>query len=71
MLFRNLRVDPADALKLVIRWNDAFYVDLAIAFGWMHGSGSFQILSDVIAYIMAKHDVKLLHIQLHCGYLKI
>ena len=59
--FRNLRVDPADALKLGIRWKDAFYVDLAIAFGWTHGSGSFQILSDAIAHIMARHGVKL-----HC-----
>ena len=31
--FRNLRVDPADALKPGIKWNKAFYVDLAIAFG--------------------------------------
>ena len=59
--FRNLRVDPADALKLGISWGGAFYVDLVIAFGWTHGSGSFQILSDAIAYIMAKHGVKL-----HC-----
>ena len=59
--FCNLRVDPADVLKLGIKWNKAFYVDLAIVFGWMHGSGSFQILSDTIAYIMAKKGVKL-----HC-----
>ena len=39
--FQNLRVDPADALKLGIKWNKAFYVDLAIAFGLTHGSGSF------------------------------
>ena len=52
--FRNLRVDPADALKLEIRWADAFFVDLSVAFGLKHGSGSFQILSDAIAHIMAK-----------------
>ena len=59
--FRNLRVDPANALKFGIKWADAFYVDLAIAFGWTHGSGAFQILSDAIAFIMAKKGVKL-----HC-----
>ena len=59
--FHNLRVDPADALKLGIHWNDAFCVDPVIAFGWTQGSGSFQILSDVIDHIMAKHEVKL-----HC-----
>ena len=59
--FRNLRVDPADALKLGIRWADAFFVDLSVAFGWKHGSGSFQILSDAIAHIMAKKGV-----NMHC-----
>ena len=59
--FRNLKVDPADALKLGITWADAFYVDLVVAFGWKHGCGSFQILSDAIAHIMAKKGVKL-----HC-----
>ena len=59
--FRNLRVDSADALKLGIKWADTYYMDLAIVFVWMHGSGSFQILSDAIAYIMANKGVKL-----HC-----
>ena len=54
--FRNLRVDPADALKLGIRWADAFFVDLLVAFGWKHGSGLFKILSDAIAHIMAKKN---------------
>ena len=57
--FRNLRVDPADALKLDIKWNNAYYADLAIAFGWKHGSGCFQLLSDAIAHIMAKKGVKM------------
>ena len=59
--FRNLRVDPADALKLGIKWNKAYYADLAIAFGWTHGSGSYQLLSDTIEHIMAKKGVKM-----HC-----
>ena len=59
--FHNLRVNLADALKLGIRWAYEFYVDLVIVFGWTHGSGSFQILSDAIAHIMDKKGVKL-----HC-----
>ena len=59
--FRNLRVDPVNALKFGIKWADAFYVDLAVAFGWTHGSGAFQILSDSSRFIMAKKGVKL-----HC-----
>ena len=57
--FRNLRVDPADSLKLGIRWKGAFFIDIGIAFGWTHGSTSFQILSNTIAYIMRKEGVHL------------
>ena len=57
--FRNLRVDPADSLKFGIAWRGAFYVDVGIAFGWTHGSASFQLLSDAVAYIMSKEGVTL------------
>ena len=57
--FRNLRVDPVDSLKLGIKWQDAFFIDVGIAFGWTHGSASFQILSDAVAHIMSKEGVKL------------
>ena len=57
--FRNLRVDPADSLKLGIKWKDAFFVDAGVAFGWTHGSTAFQILSDAIAFIMRKEGANL------------
>ena len=57
--FGNLRVDPADSLKFGIKWNDGFYVDVGIVFGWMHGSALFQILSDAMTYIMAKEGIRL------------
>ena len=31
--FHNYRVDVADALKLGIKWDNVYYVDLEIAFG--------------------------------------
>ena len=49
--FRNLRVDPADAIKF-IKWKDHYYLDLEVAFGWIHGFSSFQLVADVIRYIM-------------------
>ena len=52
--FRNLRVDPADALKFGISWKGQYYLDLGVAFGWIHGSSSFQLVADVITHIM-KH----------------
>ena len=40
-----------DDYIVVTSKSKAFCVDLAITFGWTHGSGSFQILSDAIAHI--------------------
>ena len=57
--FRNLHVDPADSLELGIKWKDAFFIDVGIAFGWTHGSAAFQLLSDAIAFIMRKEGVNL------------
>ena len=51
--FRNLRVDPVDALKFGLSWHDALYVDAAVAFGWTHGSAAFQVVAYAISYIMA------------------
>ena len=39
--FRNLRVDSADGLKFGIKWQNSYYLDPAIVFGWVHGSASF------------------------------
>ena len=43
--------DPADAVK-VVKWKEHYYLDLGIAFGWIHGSSSFQLIADVITHIM-------------------
>ena len=59
--FCNLRVDPVDSLKFGIKWNGSYHADLTVAFGCTHGSAAFQILSDAIAHIVAKADIKL-----HC-----
>ena len=52
-------MDPVDSLKFGIKGDGKYYTDLAISFGWMHGSAGFQILSDSVAYIMAKTGIKL------------
>ena len=59
--FRNLRVDPVDSLKFGIKWNGGYYANLAVAFGWTHRSAVFQILSDAMAFIVAKANIKI-----HC-----
>ena len=47
-------MDSGDALKFGISWKGQYYQDLAVAFGWIHGSSSFQLVADVIMHIM-KH----------------
>ena len=57
--FRNLRVDPADAIKLGMSWKNDVYIDAAVAFGWVHGSAAFQRVSDAVTFIMANAGVKM------------
>ena len=40
--FRNLHVDPADTVKLGMKWPNDVFIDVSVAFGWVHGSASFQ-----------------------------
>ena len=51
--FRNLRVDPVDALKFGLSWRDTLYVDGGVVFGWTHWSAAFQMVADAISFIMA------------------
>ena len=57
--FRNIRVDPVDAVKLGIHWEGQYFLDLSAAFGWAHGSAAFQRVSDAIVYIMRRHGYDL------------
>ena len=50
--FRQLRIDPADALKLGITWNGQYFIDLYFACGYVHGSGIYTLLSQLIEHIM-------------------
>ena len=52
--FRNIRVDPVDTVKLGIHWQDQYFLDLSVAFGWAHGSATFQHVSDVIVHLMRR-----------------
>ena len=54
--FRNLRVDPVNAFKFGIQWKGKYYLDVAVAFGWVHGSASFQMASDAILNMMRQED---------------
>ena len=55
--FRNLRVDPGDATKFGIRWGDSYYLDLAAAFGWVHGTSAFEMCSSALEYYFRGHRI--------------
>ena len=57
--FRNLRVDPGDVLNFGIQWQGCQYLDALAAFGWVHGSWAFQMMSNTIAYVMAQQGYKM------------
>ena len=57
--FRNLKVDPVDALKFGIQWDGLYFLDQCVAFGCTHGSAAFQMVSDAVTFIMQKHGAKI------------
>ena len=46
-------------LKFGIKWQDQYFLDGGIAFGWVHGTSAFQMVMDVIAHIMRKRRCQL------------
>ena len=57
--FRNLRVNPGDALNFGISWQGDILIDTAAAFGWTHGAAAFQLVSDAIAHFMKAKGYKM------------
>ena len=55
--FRNLPVDPRDVNILGLTWNSKYYIDLAIPFGYIHGSACCQRVTDAIRYICAVNNI--------------
>ena len=53
--FRNLRIDPVDAFRFGIQWQDQYFLDVSAVFGWIFGTAAFQMTSDAILYIM-RHE---------------
>ena len=45
-------MDPRDAVKLGLRWLDGYYVDPSLCFGNVYGSTIFELLAEVIAFVL-------------------
>ena len=59
--FRQIKVDPGDVELLGIRFQDQYFIDLSVPFGYRHGSKTFQRCTDSIRHIVAKHGFPGLH----------
>ena len=56
--FRNVCVDPWDAVKLGIKYNGRYYLDMSLAFGAANGTAIFQRISDVVRRILANENIQ-------------
>ena len=53
-VFRNVRIDPGDAIRLGIKWKNEYFLDQNIPFGAVHGTAIFERITDLIRYIMGR-----------------
>ena len=54
--FRNIRIDPGDAMKCGVQHQGGYYVDKSLVFGAINGTNIFQCVSDAIRYILAQEN---------------
>jgi len=58
--FRLLPVHPADRHLLGVRWRDGVYLDHCVPFGLRSAPKLFNVLADLLAWIMEYSDVSYL-----------
>ena len=55
--FRNVPIDPRDAIKCGIQHEEAFYVDRRLVFGAVNGTMIFQRISDAVRFILREQGL--------------
>ena len=55
--FRNVPVDPRDAVKCGIQHEGQFYLDKFLVFGAVNGTMIFERISDAIRYVLGEQKV--------------
>ena len=53
--FHQIKVDPGDIDLLGLQFDNNYFIDLSVPFGYRHGSKNFQCCTDSIRHIMAKN----------------
>ena len=59
--FRQIKVDPGDIDLLGFKFENKYFLDLLVAFGYRNGSQIFQRCTDAIRFIMSQHRFHHLH----------
>ena len=59
-VFRQIKVDRGDIDLFGVKFQNIYFIDRSIAFGFHHGSLIFQCCTDAIRYIMGQHGFPLL-----------
>ena len=59
--FRQIKVDPGDIDLLGFKFQNDYFLDLSVAFGYRNGSQIFQRCMDAIRFIMAQHGFPYLY----------
>ena len=54
--FHHIKVDPADIDLLGFQFQDKYFLDPSVAFGFRHGSLIFQRCTDAIRHIFTQND---------------
>ena len=57
--FNNLHIDPLDYGVMGIHWDNKYFIDVNITFGFKHGSVQMQRLGDLVRHEMAKQTFTL------------
>ena len=57
--FRNVRIDPRNAIHLGMMWQNKYYIDKNLAFGAIHGTAIFERITNLIRFILAKQGIKI------------
>jgi hypothetical protein len=66
--FRQIRIDPLDWPLICVSWDNAFYVNISVAFGVRHGAAFTQRLSQAVCDILdAKHITTIPYIDDYIG----
>ena len=56
--FRNVPVDPRDAIKCGFQHNNSFYIDKQLVFGAVMGTKNYQRIADAVTHMLQQQNIQ-------------